>query len=117
MNDSDSCALRMPTDRELLDDAQSIIPCFAWRLITTEAFGFVGAGNIGHNNGFAMLSETDFWLDQRSGPLSKSGEPMLTTEQRRILTTAIDLMGRNRLHSVELAMRELFACRSPNLSQ
>ena len=42
---------------------------------------------------------------------------MLTMDQRRILTTAIDLMGRNRLHRVELAMRELFACRTPNLSQ
>ena len=108
MNDFDACPQRIPTDRELLDDAQSIIPCFAWRLITTEAFGFVGAGTIGRNNGVAMLSETDFWLDQRSGPLSNSGEPMLTIGQRRILTTAIDLMGCNRLHRVELKMRALF---------
>jgi hypothetical protein len=109
MDDPKSCAVLVPTDRNLLDEAQTIIPCFAWRFITTEAFGSVGIGSIGTKNGFAMLSETEFWLDQKSGPLTRLGEPVLTIDQRQILMTAIDLMHHNRLHGVELVMREMFS--------
>ena len=96
------------TDRELLDDAQSVIPSFHWRLITTEQFGCIGLGSHGTSNGFAMLTETEFWLEQTSGRLSPLGEPILTVDQRQILTAAIHLTHQNRLHSVELVMKELF---------
>ena len=105
----DSCAVRIPTDRQLLDDAQLIIPLFSWRRITTEEFGAIAVGNIGTNNGFVMLTETEFWLDQKSGPLSGLGEPVLTTDQRQILAAAIKLVHQNRLHSAELVMHELFS--------
>ena len=97
-----------PSDQELLNDAEFVIPSFTWRLITTEAFGHVEVGNIGVSNGFAMLSETDFWLNQKVGPLSNLGEPVLTIDQRQLLTSAIALVHQNRLHSVDLVMQELF---------
>mgnify|MGYP001094323767 CR=1 FL=1 len=96
------------SDRELLDNAQSIIPCFFWQFITTEAFGAVTVGDRGRPNGFVLMTETDFWLDQKSGKLTALGEPELTSEQRCILSQAIELVGENRLHSVELVMQDLF---------
>jgi len=96
------------TDRELLDDAQSLIPCFCWRPINTEQLGRIDVGRHDTSNGFAMLIETEFWLEQTSGPLSTLGEPILTVDQRQILIAAIELTHQDRLQSVELVMKELF---------
>ena len=95
-------------DRQLLDEAQYLIPCFHWDFITTEEFGTVTVTDQGKHNGFVLMTETEFWLDQKSGRLSALGEPQLTVDQRQTLTSAIDLVNQQRLHGVELVMRDLF---------
>src|SRR5438045_1096716 len=96
-------------DRHLLDDAQFAIPSFHWEFITTEAFGTVAVADHGKRNGFVLMTETEFWLDQRIGPLSDTGEPELSDLQRATLKNAIRLANERRPHSVELVMKELFA--------
>ena len=96
------------TDRQLLNEAQSIVSCFFWEFITTEQFGTVAVGDHGKSNGFVLMTETEFWLEQKSGPLSELGEPMLTIDQRQVLTDAIELAHQNRWHHVDLVMRQLF---------
>jgi hypothetical protein len=96
-------------DRQLLDDAQVAIPSFHWEFITTEAFGTVAVADHGKRNGFVLMIETEFWLEQRSGPLSNTGEPELSDRQRVALKNAIQLANERRPHSVELVMKELFS--------
>jgi hypothetical protein len=99
----------MMNDRQLLDDAQHAIPSFHWEFITTEAFGTVAVADHGKRNGFVLMTETDFWLDQRSGPLSSTGEPELSGRQRETLTKAINLSKADRLHGADLVIKELFS--------
>lgn len=95
-------------DRQLLNEAQLVVPCFYWNFITTEEFGSVAVAEHGKSNGFVLMTETEFWLDQKSGKLTALGEPILTSQQRELLVRAIELVGQHRLHGVELVMRELF---------
>lgn len=95
-------------DRKLLDHAQSVIPCFEWRFITTEQFGTGAVVATDIINGFVFMTETEFWLDQKSGQLTLQGEPILSARQRAILSSAIELSEQHKVHDCESVMCELF---------